>query len=365
MFTASLGIFLLGLLCAAAGGFVGAAIGGNFAFALTGFSVLFAWGVNVTPVGAHLGIDPTVAFNYIAFGPFMGPHVAFAGGAAAAAYAAHKRYIESGKDATSPLAGLGKVDVLLVGAGFGMLGYLIQLGISKIPWLGGHTDSVALTVLLSAIIARLAFGNSAVGKASLFNTEKLRTDKKAHGGFMGKWDTDEDNAWLKYQETPAQFSAIGIFFGLAAAGVALMLAINFPAMAGNAATFAFGISAIIILFLIIGWDMPVQHHVTVSAGLAAVLFFPILAGKADQGLAYYATLKETGMDSNAWLTAVGAILVGAFFGWVGALLAEVFQRLWYARGTTHIDPPASSIWLNTTLIWIAAGLFGFAGAWAA
>lgn len=361
MFTASLGIFLVGLLAAAAGGFVGAAIGGNFAFALTGFCVLFAWGISTTGIGEHIGIDPGAAFSYIAFGPFMGPHVAFAGGVAAAAYAAHKRYIESGKDATSPLAGLGKVDVLLVGSAFGVLGYLIQIGISKISWFGGHTDSVALTVLISAIIVRLAFGETAEGKASLFDTEKLRTDKKARGGFLGKWDSDENNKWLPYQETPAQFSAIGIFFGLAAAGVALMLAIHFPMMAANANTFAFGISAVIILFLILGWDMPVQHHVTVNAGLAAVLFLPIIAGQAEQGFGYYLTLAKTPLGSSGWIHVLLAMLVGAAFGWLGSMLAELFARLWYNRGTTHIDPPASSIWLNATLVWIAASIFGFAG----
>lgn len=359
MFTASLGIFLLGLIAAAAGGFFGAAIGGNFAFALTGFSVMFAWGIAVTPVGSTLGIDPSIAFNYIAFGPFMGPHVTFAAGAAAAAYAAHKGYIPSGKDATSPLAKLGRPSVLLVGSAFGVLGYLLQIGLSKVPWLGAHTDSVALTVLISAIIARLAFGNSAAGTASLFNPERFRKDKKAQGGFMGKWDTTDEYKWLPYQETPKQFSAIGIFFGLAAAGVSLMLAINFPMMAGSASSFVFGISAIIILFLIIGWDMPVQHHVTIVAGLAATLFFPILAGEGEKGFAYYLEIES--MTNDLWYAAIGAMLVGAVFGWIGALLAEIFQRVWYARGTTHIDPPASSIWLNTTLAWIAASIFGFAG----
>lgn len=361
MFTASLGIFLLGLLAAAAGGFVGAAVGGNFAFALTGFCVLFAWGVSVTPLGPALGIDPAIAFNYIAFGPFMGPHVAFAAGAAAAAYAANKRYIEDGKDVTSPLAGLGRPDVLLMGSAFGILGYLIQIGFSKIPWFGGHTDSVAATVLTSAIIARLLFGNTAKGKASLFNTENLRTDGGMKGGFMGKWDPDVDRgfAWLPYQHSNAMFSLIGIFFGILAGGSALMLAIHFPAMAGSAATFAFGISAIIILFLILGWDMPVQHHVTVNAGLAAVLFFPILMGKADQGFAYYAAIGEK--DSNFWLAACGALLIAAVFGWLGSFLCELFARVWYNRGTTHIDPPASSIWLNCTIIWIVAQLCGFGG----
>ena len=112
--------------------------------------------------------------------------------------------------------------------------------------------------------------------------------------------------------------------------------------------------------------MPVQHHVTIAAGLAAVMFFPIFAGEAEKGFAYYADLEKAhatlaDVPNDIWFAAIGALLVGAVFGWVGALLAEIFQRVWYARGTTHIDPPASSIWLNTTIIWIVALLFGFAG----
>jgi len=357
MFTASLGIFLLGLLAAAAGGFLGAGIGGNFAFVLTGFSVLFAWGVVMTDTTLW-GVDPSAAFNYIAFGPFVGPHIAFAGGVAAAAYATKKGYLKDGKDVTSPLAGLGRPSVLMVGSAFGVLGYLIQIGYSKIPWFGGHTDSVALTVVTSGIIARLVFGTNPYGKGSLLNPENFRTGKKEKGAFLGKFDTDEKHAWVPYQETPAQFSAMGLFFGLAAAGAGLMLAINFPFMAGNASTFPFAISAVIILFLILGYDMPVQHHVTIVGALGAVLFFPVLQGQGDQGLAYYASIKE--MASSDWMSAVGAILIGAGFGWLGAFWGEFFNRIWHARGTTHIDPPASAIWLTTTIAWGLATICGLA-----
>ncbi len=44
MFTTSIGVFFFGLLAAIAGGAVGAAIGGNYAFVLTGFCVLASWG---------------------------------------------------------------------------------------------------------------------------------------------------------------------------------------------------------------------------------------------------------------------------------------------------------------------------------
>ena len=45
MFTTSVGVFVFGLLATIAGGAVGAAIGGNYAFVLTGFCVLASWGV--------------------------------------------------------------------------------------------------------------------------------------------------------------------------------------------------------------------------------------------------------------------------------------------------------------------------------
>ena len=148
MFTASIGVFVFGLLAAIAGGAVGASIGGNYGFVLTGFTVLASWGI-LAATGS------TFALDYLAFGPFMGPHIIFAGGAAAAVYARYKGYMDDGKDVNSPLAGLGRPDVIYVGAIFGILGYAVQIGISKIPWFGTHTDSVALTVVISGIAARV------------------------------------------------------------------------------------------------------------------------------------------------------------------------------------------------------------------
>ena len=80
MFTSDIAIFLLGLIAAIFGGYFGAAIGGNFAFTLTGFMILFSWGIFAVG-GSDIG------FNYVAFGPVMGPHITFAAGVAGAAYA--------------------------------------------------------------------------------------------------------------------------------------------------------------------------------------------------------------------------------------------------------------------------------------
>lgn len=335
MFTASFGIFLLGLLASLAGGFVGAAIGGNFAFVLTGFNVLVAWGL-------FAGAGTTIGFDYLAFGPFAGPYVMFAGGAAAAAYAWKKGYLESAKDINSPLAGIGKLDVLLVGALFGMFGYLFQIGVSYIPWFGKHTDSVALTVVVSALVARVLFG-SKTGSGSILNPEKYNNAS----GFMGKIAPTPESQWLPWQEKFGYLVGLGGFFGAFAAGASIMLGHYIPGAAGLANSFPFAISAIIILFLIMGFNMPVQHHITNIGGLAGVMFLPVIAG---------ANFDWNGTwGSGDWTKAAIAILVGALFGILSGWLCEFFARVWYDRGTTHVDPPASAIWImNTVVVGLAA-----------
>ena len=95
---------ILGLIAAFGGGVFAAAIGGVPAFIMTGvFSI----------VGAVAGMcgaadASNILINYFAFGSFFGPHVAFAGGVAAAAYAKKKGVSENGADIVSALAGLAK-----------------------------------------------------------------------------------------------------------------------------------------------------------------------------------------------------------------------------------------------------------------
>ena len=96
--------------------------------------------------------------------------------------------------------------------------------------------------------------------------------------------------------------------------------------------------------------MPVQHHVTITAGLAAVLFLPVLAGDGFKWGAEW--------TSAMWLVAAGALLIAALFGMFAAFLAEFQSQLIHQRGTTHIDPPAMAIWIGNTSVVGAAALFG-------
>lgn len=357
MFTASLGVFLFGLLVAIAGGAVGAAIGGNYAFVLVGFCIMASWGV-------FAATGSTFGFDYLTFGPFMGPHIAFAGGVAGAIYARYKGHLDDGKDVNSPLAGLGRPGILVVGAAFGVFGYLFQIAISHVPWFGTHTDSVAFTVLCSGLLARILFGGvpgKGLFKGSLHNPESFHEDATS---FPAKIKPGPNGRWLEWQEKPSQLITIGSLFGIFAGGASLFLAANVGAhltklgfantlAAANANTFGFGISAIIILFLITNRNMPVQHHVTNIAGLAAVQFFPVLMGQSFSTFTWTATST---WDQHTWLMAFVAVLIAGLFGVVTAALGELAARLWYNRGTSHIDPPAASIWISNTMVVTLAGL---------
>src|SRR6187399_1754321 len=133
-----------------AGGALGAALGGGAAFIFTGIFVLI--GVAIAASGGGKGF-----IGDVAFGPLLGPHIFFAGGVAAAAFAAKSGHIASGRDLGKGLAGLGRPDVLIAGGVFGVIGFVIQAAIAATP-VGPMTDSVALTVFLSAVIVRLVFG---------------------------------------------------------------------------------------------------------------------------------------------------------------------------------------------------------------
>lgn len=302
---------LFWLIASAAGGLFGAAIGANIAFGFTGIAILLGLAVAaVTDSGFVLG--------YIAFGPVFGPHVSFAGGAAAAAYAAKKGYLETGRDLNTPLASIDKPDVLMVGAAFGVFGYLFKEAVAIVPFFGSNIDAVAFTVLVSGILARVMYSSTPVAKWA--------------GVLEG------DTRWVPWQERPAQVATLSVGSALLASGMALYIVqlegVN-AALASSAQVLPFALSAICIILLVLGANVPVTHHITLTSALAAVKFLPIVG-------------------DNLFF----ASLVGVVFGLIAGFGAEFVQRLFYANGDTHIDPPAGIIWFNTLLIMVAAAAFG-------
>ena len=54
---------------------------------------------------------------------------------------------------------------------------------------------------------------------------------------------------------------------------------------------------------------------------------------------------------------IAALAAALLAGLLAAFLCELFARLWYNRGTSHIDPPAASIWICNTAVVSLALLF--------
>ena len=103
-------------LAAFAGGAFGAAIGALPAFIFTGFAVI--GGEAAALGGGEEATAEAAAYTgLVGFGPVFGPHISFAAGAAAAAYAAKQGYIDDGKNILWA-AGTNHMDVLIVGGLF-------------------------------------------------------------------------------------------------------------------------------------------------------------------------------------------------------------------------------------------------------
>jgi hypothetical protein len=297
------------LIAALAGGMFGAAVGGLMSFVFTGFMVMVGVGV------ALLGGDFDFLGN-VAFGPVFGPHISFAGGAAAAAAAQKFNLVEAGegKNIAAPLVGLANPVLLLIGAAFGLGGHLLQQLIAG-P-LGGvdWTDSIALTVGISGIVARVAFGGTGV-------FGNLTPEAQARG----RWVPGGDHVWVAFQQGFGQVAVLatgaGLLFGwVVATGYGVS-----PEVGGALVTLGFGVSAASLMLPHFGFDGPVTHHMTLPGAVAA-----------NQ-------VMMAGFDP------VVAIIAGGAFGLIGGLLGEAASRLFLIHGDTHIDPPALAIFPATSL----------------
>jgi len=305
-------ITVMGALGALAGGFFGAAIGGLFVFVFTGLAVLLGIAIAITASDANF-------LNMIGFGQYLGPHIAFGGGVAGAAYAARRGWLQNGRDIVTPLVSLGKPCVLLVGAGFGLLAYFIQALIAAVPSLASNTDSVALTVVLSALVARLLFGKTGI----------IGAHEQGHTG-LARFAPGGTHVWIPFQD-PLAFSAlIGLFVGLLGAWAAVELLKLYPGT--PVFLLGFAISTMSIGLLGLQMPVPATHHITLVSGVAVAQFVGII-------------------NSDAML-----VITGGVAGMLAAILAQLFARFWLIRGDSHIDPPASAIWPMTTLILLTVAM---------
>jgi len=290
---------ILALVAAFGGGVIGAYMGALPAFIMTGVFAI------IGGIATAAGAPADIAVNYLAFGSFIGPHVAFAGGVAAAGYAGRKKSLKSGADILTPLYGTGQPDVLLVGGIFGVLGFVVHYLISISP-LGPLTDLPGITVFISGILARLIFGKT---------------------GLMGKYEGKEKRAWITGGKGFANNLVWGCGVGIAVSFVAAVLSkldMWDSTLSGIYPIICFGFSAMTLVFAQTGFTMPSTHHVTLPSALAAVV-----------GIAAFGP--------------VGALL-GVLFAILGALMGDFVGCTLNSYCDTHIDPPATTIFILTIIV---------------
>jgi hypothetical protein len=288
----------MALVAAFGGGVLGAAMGAVPVFIFTGLLAILG-------VAAASGGGPEIL--QVAFGPVLGPHVSFGGGVAAAAYAGSRGVLKTGRDIASALMGTGRMDVLIVGGLFGSAGYLLHWALAA-SGVAAWTDAIALAVVLSNILARLLFGR----------TGPFGSVHAPHGR---RFRPDDSASWLPWQQEWSHVVVIGFGVGLVASYLAAR-----SGLGEGKESLGFGISTVILTFLVMGNKVPVTHHISLPAALGVV---------------------------NG-----GGVIAGAVCGVIGALLGELASRVFLIHGDTHIDPPAVAIAAVATLFAITrfAGL---------
>ena len=327
------------LIAGLAGGMLGAAIGALPALSLAGLVIVV--GEVVGPDGllaeeTVFGTDPAAVdvvgvTGTVGLGPVLGPHVAFAGGVAAAAFVGRRETFDTtfryhqAKNISKPLGT--EPSRLLVGGVFGVLGVLLaRLAAGS----GVPVDPVFFAVVVSAFVHRIAFGYTLIGRIRGLDRSVLdmspheRHDRWGEEGYETAQGTEGRKVvevWLPDHYQWANVAALGLAVGIASGYIALVT---------NSAFLAFGLTMAALAFLALGlYSFPVTHHMALPAGIAA------LAVVVD-------------FDPLVALVAAGV------FGVLGGVLGELTQRLFYAHGDTHVDPPAMSIVLTSLLLTLLA-----------
>lgn len=281
------------LLAAFGGGVFGAAIGALPVFILTGVFAIVGGLIILAGVAGDYSIP------YIAFGAWLGPHVTFAGGVAAAAFAANKsKVMANGADITVPLYSTGYYGALLVGGIFGMLGSVIVyfLGAYSIP-----TDHPGCVVFILAIITRLTLGSS---------------------GFCGVCPVEDADKRPWFTGGTGMINHIILGFGIGAVvcgvGQTLLNAGINKELLGIYPVVCFGISATSLIFAQMGGAIPASHHITLPSALAFVLS--------------------------------GSVVVGILVAIINVLFGDFIAKTFNSYCDTHIDPPATVICITVLII---------------
>ncbi len=340
-----LGPFAFELFLAAfAGGVLGAALGGLPSFTLAGIVIVAGEAASIVArgiAGASETVDPSLPMvatgltGSIGLGPLLGPHVAFAGGVAAAAYAADRGLMPTDTEYHPAKAidlSLGShPTLLLIGGIFGVFGY----GIATISGsvLGLPMDPVAFAIVVSGFTHRAVFGYPLIGRSPAdsgwFDMTPYQAGKTRPGS-----DRPLVEPFLPYQSAWINNLFLGLAVGVFSGYIAYRTASPF---------LAFGLSISTFAFVVIGnWQPPVTLHMALPASIAALALLP--------GNIELAEMTPALVQSE--IVFLHALIVAGVFGALAGIIGELAARLFYAHGDTHLDPPAVAITATTLLIGI-------------
>lgn len=195
------------------------------------------------------------------------------------------------------LVGLNNPKVLIVGGIFGAIGHIILYILLLIPNYSdiAWTNTIALAVILDMFLARLLLG-------------KTGLSGKLPAG-ANRWKLTPEHAWVVYQSDPAQMLLLAIAIGAPAAYMAIIL----PGSSG----LVFGFATVAYTFMIMGYNIPVTHHIALSASMVTA--------------------------------ATGNVAWGISFGILAVYLGELCAALFVYYGDTHIAPPTMALVLTFTI----------------
>lgn len=287
---------IFALVASFGGGIIGAYMGALPAFILTGI-------IAIVGAGVAMAGGPDMTVGFIAFGSYLGPHVAFAGGVAAAAYAGKKKKLGSGTDILSSLNGLCDPMTLLVGGIFGVFGFLVHHLMGSILHL--NTDLPGITVIISAVVVRFLFGTS---------------------GLIGKAPSGEKREYFTSGNGLTCNVLLGVGLGTAVGFVYQALATSgaTEATLGSFPILCFGIAAASLIFTQTGFATPATHHIALISALA--------------------------------VAASGSPIMGPVFGILTSLFGDFVAKTFNSHCDTHIDPPALTIFIFTFIVNVIFGI---------
>ncbi|MDT8861010.1 hypothetical protein N0O92_12275 [Alkalihalobacillus sp. MEB130] len=294
-----MGITLIDIIVSFCAGVFGAAMGGILPFVIAGLLVLISISGNVM-VGPEF---TDVLLLNSAFGPFLGPHITFSAGVAAAQYAKLKGHMPSGKDVLTPLSKYNDISVYIVG---GITGSLCWIFFKLASGLALPTDNIALTIVFACLLTRLF-----LSKSGLFGTldEPLKEKMKASNLWGLMLASEKTEVWLPWQRNFLPLLLLSFALGLGSAALTLVY---------QNALIGWAIAAISLIALNTDRSGPVWHHIALPASYAVL--------------------------------ATGDLFIGALFGVIGGFIGEFIARVFHNHGDTHFDAPSTSIVITTTII---------------